>query len=61
MTELTYRLFMVAEVGMLAGTVLLASSREVDPKWRKGVYVSAVAGIAWYHYQKMTDHCIRRF
>ena len=56
MTELTYRLFMVAEVGMLAGTVfLLASSREVDPKWRKGVYVSAVVtGIAWYHYQKMT-------
>ena len=40
---ISYRLFMVAEVGMLAGTVfLLASSREVDPKWRKGVYVSAV-------------------
>ena len=32
MAELTYRLFMVATVGMLAGTVfLLASSREVDP------------------------------
>ncbi len=56
MTELTYRLFMVAEVGMLAGTVfLLMASREVDAKWRKGVYVSAiVTGIAWYHYQKMT-------
>jgi len=56
MAELTYRLFMVATVGMLAGTVfLLMSSREVDPKWRRGVYVSAiVTGIAWYHYQKMT-------
>jgi len=56
MVELTYRLFMVATVGMLAGTVfLLMSSREVDPKWRRGVYVSAiVTGIAWYHYQKMT-------
>ena len=56
MTELTYRLFMVAEVAMLAGTVfLLMASREVDAKWRKGVYVSAVVtGIAWYHYQKMT-------
>ena len=39
MAELTYRLFMVATVGMLAGTVfLLASSREVDPKHRRGVY-----------------------
>ena len=37
MAELTYRLFMVATVGMLAGTVfLLASSREVDPKHRRG-------------------------
>ena len=56
MAELTYRLFMVATVGMLAGTVfLLASSREVDPKHRRGVYISAlVTGIAWYHYQKMT-------
>ena len=56
MAELTYRLFMVGTVGMLAGTVfLLASSREVDPKHRKGVYISAlVTGIAWYHYQKMT-------
>ncbi|MDA2970278.1 MAG: bacteriorhodopsin [Actinomycetota bacterium] len=56
MAELTYRLFMVATVAMLAGTVfLLMSSREVDPKWRRGVYVSAiVTGIAWYHYQKMT-------
>ena len=36
MAELTYRLFMVATVGMLAGTVfLLASSREVDPKTQK--------------------------
>ena len=49
MAELTYRLFMVATVGMLAGTVfLLASSREVDPKHRRGVYISAlVTGIAW--------------
>ena len=56
MAELTYRLFMVATVGMLAGTVfLLASSREVDPKHRRGVYISAlVTGIAWYHYNKMT-------
>ena len=56
MAELTYRLFMVGTVGMLAGTVfLLASSREVDPKHRKGVYISAlVTGIAWYHYNKMT-------
>ncbi len=56
MYELTLRLFMVATVGMLAGTVyLLASSREVDPKHRRGVYISAlVTGIAWYHYQKMT-------
>ena len=56
MAELTYRLFMVATVGMLAGTVfLLASSREVDPKHRRGVYSSAlVTGIAWYHYNKMT-------
>ena len=48
MAELTYRLFMVATVGMLAGTVfLLASSREVDPKHRRGVYISAlVTGIA---------------
>ena len=52
MAELTYRLFMVGTVGMLAGTVfLLASSREVDPKHRRGVYISAlVTGIAWYHY-----------
>ena len=50
MAELTYRLFMVATVGMLAGTVfLLASSREVDPKHRRGVYISAlVTGIAWF-------------
>ena len=50
MAELTYRLFMVGTVGMLAGTVfLLASSREVDPRHRKGVYISAlVTGIAWY-------------
>ena len=56
MAELTYRLFMVATAGMLAGTVfLLMSSREVDPKFRRGVYISAlVTGIAWYHYQKMT-------
>ena len=56
MYELTLRLFMVATVGMLAGTVyLLASSREVDPKHRRGVYISAlVTGIAWYHYNKMT-------
>ena len=56
MAELTYRLFMVATAGMLAGTVLLLmSSREVDPKFRRGVYISAlVTGIAWYHYQKMT-------
>ena len=56
MAELTYRLFMVGTVGMLAGTVfLLASSREVDPRHRKGVYISAlVTGIAWYHYNKMT-------
>jgi hypothetical protein len=56
MAELTYRLFMIATVGMLAGTVfLLASSREVDPKHRRGVYISAlVTGIAWYHYNKMT-------
>ena len=56
MAELTYRLFMVATVAMLAGTVfLLMSSREVDPKFRRGVYISAlVTGIAWYHYQKMT-------
>ena len=56
MVELTYRLFMVATVAMLAGTVfLLMSSREVDPKFRRGVYISAlVTGIAWYHYQKMT-------
>ena len=55
MEELTYRLFMVATVGMLAGTVfLLASSREVKPEHRRGVYISAlVCGIAWYHYQKM--------
>ena len=40
MAELTYRLFMVATVGMLAGTVfLLASSREVDPKHRRGLYL----------------------
>ena len=56
MADLTYRLFMVATVAMLAGTAyLLMSSREVDPKFRKGVYISAlVTGIAWYHYQKMT-------
>ena len=56
MEELTYRLFMVATVGMLAGTVfLLASSREVKPEHRRGVYISAlVCGIAWYHYQKMS-------
>ena len=56
MAEITYRLFMVATAGMLAGTVfLLMSSREVDPKFRRGVYISAlVTGIAWYHYQKMT-------
>ena len=56
MAELTYRLFMVATVAMLAGTVfLLMSSREVDPKFRRGVYISAlVTGIAWYHNQKMT-------
>ena len=43
MAELTYRLFMIATVGMLAGTVfLLASSREVDPKHRRGVYISAL-------------------
>ena len=49
MAELTYRLFMVATVAMLAGTVfLLMSSREVDPKFRRGVYNSAlVTGIAW--------------
>ena len=54
MEELTYRLFMVATVGMLAGTVfLLASSREVKPEHRRGVYISAlVCGIAWYHYQR---------
>jgi bacteriorhodopsin len=47
---------MVATVAMLAGTAyLLMSSREVDPKFRKGVYISAlVTGIACYHYQKMT-------
>jgi len=40
MAELTYRLFMVATVGMLAGTVfLLMSSREVDPKGEE-VYTS---------------------
>ena len=40
MAELTYRLFMVATVAMLAGTVfLLMSSREVDPKFRRGVYI----------------------
>jgi hypothetical protein len=39
MADLTYRLFMVATVAMLAGTAyLLMSSREVDPKFRKGVY-----------------------
>ena len=56
MAELTYRLFMVGTVGMLAGTVfLLASSREEDPKHRKGVYIcSLVTGIAWSHYNKMT-------
>ncbi|MDA9705724.1 bacteriorhodopsin-like [Acidimicrobiaceae bacterium] len=56
MEELTSRLFMVATVGMLAGTVfLLASSREVKPEHRRGVYISAlVCGIAWYHYQKMS-------
>ena len=43
MEELTYRLFMVATVGMLAGTVfLLASSREVKPEHRRGVYISAL-------------------
>ena len=43
MAELTYRLFMVATVAMLAGTVfLLMSSREVDPKFRRGVYISAL-------------------
>jgi len=49
MAELTYRLFMVATVAMLAGTVfLLMSSREVDPKFRRGVYISAlVTGIAY--------------
>jgi hypothetical protein len=44
MEELTYRLFMVATVGMLAGTVfLLASSREVKPEHRRGVYISALS------------------
>ena len=57
MAELTYRLFMIATVGMLAGTVfLLASSREVDPKHRRGVYISAlVTGIAWYHYNRSEE------
>ena len=56
MEELTYRLFMVGTVAMLAATVyLLMASREVDPKYRNGVYVSAlVTGIAYYHYNKMT-------
>ena len=56
MAELTYRLFMVATVGMLAGTVfLLASSREVDPKHRRGVYISAlVTGIASVSYTHLT-------
>ena len=63
MAELTYRLFMVATVGMLAGTVfLLASSREVDPKHRRGVYISAlVTGIAWYHYNKTTAPAMIKF
>ena len=57
MEELTYRLFMIGTVGMLAATVyLLMASREVDPKYRKGVYISAlVTGIAYYHYNKMTE------
>ena len=56
MEELTYRLFMVGTVGMLAATVyLLMASREVDAKYRRGVYISAlVTGIAYYHYNKMT-------
>ena len=55
MEELTYRLFMVGTVGMLAATVyLLMASREVDAKYRRGVYISAlVTGIAYYHYNKM--------
>ena len=57
MEELTYRLFMIGTVGMLAATVyLLMASREVAPKYRKGVYISAlVTGIAYYHYNKMTE------
>ena len=56
MEELTYRLFMVGTVGMLAATVyILMASREVDAKYRRGVYISAlVTGIAYYHYNKMT-------
>ena len=56
MEDLTYRLFMVGTVGMLAATVyLLMASREVDAKYRRGVYISAlVTGIAYYHYNKMT-------
>ena len=48
MEELTYRLFMVGTVGMLAATVyILMASREVDAKYRRGVYISAlVTGIA---------------
>ena len=47
---------MVGTVGMLAATVyLLMASREVDAKYRRGVYISAlVTGIAYYHYNKMT-------
>ena len=41
---------MVGTVGMLAATVyLLMASREVDAKYRRGVYISAlVTGIAYY-------------
>ena len=58
MEELTYRLFMVATVGMLAGTVfLLASSREVKPEHRRGVYISAlVCGYCMVSLSK--DGCI---
>ena len=49
MEDLTYRLFMVGTVGMLAATVyLLMASREVDAKYRRGVYISDIlTGIAY--------------
>ena len=47
MEEPTYRLFMVATVGMLAGTVFLLHHNSAKPEHRRGVYISAlVCGIA---------------